>query len=86
MTEPHSTQSPFARLVLFMVCLAIAGTIIAGAHYLAIDRPQQERVQAPENGNSISLNEKCNTCRDNCKWLPTEEAIWKCWYNCELIC
>ena len=86
MTEPQSTPSPFARLVLFMVCLAIAGTIIAGAHYLAIDRPQQERVQAPENGNSISLNEKCNTCTNNCKWLLTPEAIGKCLENCELIC
>ena len=49
MTAPQPAQSPLAQLVLFMVCLSIAGTIVSGIHYLAIDRPQQENVQAPNN-------------------------------------
>ena len=44
------TQSPLGGLVLFIVCLAIAGTFVAGVHYFAVDLPQQNAVQAPENG------------------------------------
>ena len=47
MTTSHSAQSPLARLVLFMTCLAIAGSIVAGAHYLAVDLPTQEAVLYP---------------------------------------
>jgi len=43
------TQSPLAGLVLFIICLAIAGTFVAGVHYFAIDLPQQNALQAPEN-------------------------------------
>lgn len=43
------TRSPLARLVLFMVCLSIAGTFIAGVHYAAVDLPQQQSVTAPTN-------------------------------------
>jgi hypothetical protein len=33
-----------------MVCLSIAGAFVAGAHYFAVDRPQQENaLQAPNN-------------------------------------
>lgn len=40
------------KLVLFMVCLAAAGSILAGAHYYAVDLPQQNaiRMVAPTNG------------------------------------
>jgi hypothetical protein len=41
--------SPLVRLVLFMVCLSIAGSIVAGAHYYAVDLPQQQALQAPTN-------------------------------------
>jgi archaellum component FlaG (FlaF/FlaG flagellin family) len=34
-------QSPLAGLILFIVCLAIAGTVVAGGHYMVIDRPAQ---------------------------------------------
>jgi hypothetical protein len=47
MTTSHSAQSPLARLVLFMTCLAIAGSIVAGAHYLAVDLPTQEAALYP---------------------------------------
>lgn len=45
-----STTSPLARLVLFMVCLSIAGSIVAGVHYVAVDLPEQQNVKAPANG------------------------------------
>ncbi|MDD1694318.1 MAG: hypothetical protein LUQ71_06295 [Methanoregula sp.] len=44
------TQSPLSRLVLFIVCLAIAGTFVAGMHYFAVDLPQQKATLAPVNG------------------------------------
>jgi hypothetical protein len=43
------TKSPLARLVLFMVCLAIAGSCVAGVHYYTVDLPQQQSQTAPEN-------------------------------------
>jgi len=43
------SRSPLARLVLFMFCLSVAGTFIAGVHYAAIDLPQQQSVTAPTN-------------------------------------
>ncbi|AGB03403.1 hypothetical protein [Methanoregula formicica] len=42
-------KSPVARLVLFMVCLSVAGAFVAGLHYYTVDLPQQNAVQAPEN-------------------------------------
>ncbi|PKL70477.1 MAG: hypothetical protein CVV30_03735 [Methanomicrobiales archaeon HGW-Methanomicrobiales-1] len=46
---PGSPHSPLARLVLFMICLSVAGTCIAGVHYYAVDLPQQQNLQAPAN-------------------------------------
>ena len=66
-TSP-SPRSPLVRLVLFMVCLAIVGTIVAGTHYYAVDLPRQKSLQIPRNAlideqqkmsdlqNSISLS------------------------------
>lgn len=48
--------SPLVRLVLFMVCLSIAGSIVAGAHYYAVDLPQQQALQAPTN------SKECTSC------------------------
>lgn len=61
MSSSQPTQSPLAQLVLFMVCLAIAGTIIAGAHYFAVDLPQQKAVTAPANGQN-ECEKSCNVC------------------------
>lgn len=55
MTSPE--RSPLARLVLFMVCTAIAGSILAGAHYAAVDLPAQEwALHAPANSDSCDIN------------------------------
>jgi len=58
-------RSPLARLVLFMVCLAVAGSILGGAHYYAVDIPQQNALQPPQNADSS--NQNCKTCKHNCK-------------------
>lgn len=51
-----SELSPLARLVLFMVCLSIVGTVVAGAHYVAVDRPAQEAAfHAPANSESCTV-------------------------------
>jgi hypothetical protein len=69
------TKSPLARLVLFMVCLSIAGAFIAGVHYAAIDLPQQQSVTTPENG-----NEGLTRCLAACEakyWRGTPEGVSK---------
>jgi hypothetical protein len=43
----ESSHSPLARLILFMFCLSIAGSLLAGTHYTVIDRPQQEFASHP---------------------------------------
>jgi hypothetical protein len=55
-------QSPLAHLVLFLVCLSIAGTAIAGAHYYAVDLPKQNAVVAPQNTDGYS----CGICVRYC--------------------
>ncbi|MCK9630845.1 MAG: hypothetical protein M0R30_04325 [Methanoregula sp.] len=52
----ESTRSPLARLVLFMVCLSIAGSVVAAAHYYAIDIPEQQDVQPPANSGDFCLD------------------------------
>ena len=53
------TRSPLAQLMIFMVFLALAGSIIGGLHYYAVDLPLQKNVQAPTNSNS---------CANHAKW------------------
>jgi len=80
MSLSQSTQSPLARLVLFMVCLAIAGSCIAGAHYYTVDLPQQ-KVTPPDNG--ATWGYKCDICKANC---VGKTDIWYCLQECDLIC
>jgi len=68
MTE---TQQPDAlkKLVIFMIALAILGTIIALTWYFAVELPIQQALQAPINSKEctacasltdIALKNKCN--------------------------
>lgn len=79
------TQSPLAGLVLFIVCLAIAGTLVGGVHYFAIDLPQQNAVQAPDNlfvyGGSCACDQELAACRSTCKGGMFSED-----YYCEMEC
>jgi hypothetical protein len=54
-----SEQNPLARLVLFMICLAIAGSVVAGMHYTFIDLPAQDALRAPTNSRADNCPEWC---------------------------
>ena len=81
MNGTQTTRTPLARLVLFMVCLAIAGSCIATSHYYAIDLPQQKETP-PDNGIKFGKI-KCGNCENNCKGKPDSYA---CLMECKLIC
>jgi hypothetical protein len=81
MTSSQSTRSPFARLVLFTICLAIAGSAVAGAHYYAVDLPQQKAPDAPDNG--LKPFSKCEICQSNCLG---KVDIYDCMNECDLAC
>ena len=80
----ESEKSPLARLVMFMVCLSIAGSFVAGAHYYAIDLPEQKALSElpPANANS-DTGEKCTSCTSLCPYKPN---FWQCMEDCEAIC
>ena len=80
MSASQPVQSPLARLVLFIVCLALAGSCIAGAHYYAVDLPQQ-KVTPPDNG--LPLGHQCEICQSNC---ADKTDIWNCLQECDMIC
>jgi hypothetical protein len=64
-------RTPLARLVLFMVCLSVAGSFLAGVHYFAVDLPQQQSLAAPKNDmcGFVDANYCAGTDTDYC---------WKC--------
>lgn len=68
----QSTQSPLGRFVLFCVCLAIAGGILAGAHYLAIDQPHQAALRPPT-----------NHFYDAGCWATYQAAVTECYRKCD---
>ncbi len=49
MMLPDTSLSPLARLVLFLVCLAIFGSAVAGLRAFISDTPQPDPLSAPEN-------------------------------------
>jgi hypothetical protein len=78
---PEPQKSPLARLILFMVCLGITGSLVAGAHYYAVDLPEQARaLQAPVN--VIELKAGCNICMANC---VTDKDRFGCEATCLLL-
>jgi hypothetical protein len=70
------TESPLARLVLFMVCLSVAGSIVAGAYYYAVDLPQQQDVQVPRNDCSYQVGWNL--------WFST--SLSQMWCYCSTTC
>ena len=79
MSATQPSQSPLGRLVLFVVCLAIAGSIVAGAHYYAIDLPGQAEITAtaPFNG----PGDNCQDCYDWCSQVHPNSG--GCKWNCQ---
>lgn len=86
MSSSPETRSPLAQLVLFMVCLSVAGTFVAGAHYYVIDIPEQKAIAGhpPGNANGDTI-EKCNTCISYCNYVDPE-VIGGCISDCDVIC
>ena len=73
-------NSPLARLVLFMVCLAIAGTIAAGAHYVLIDIPEQEMAPPPMNYDGAA----CASCMASCAYKVWDDScVNACLRSCD---
>lgn len=54
MTTSFEERDPLGALVLIMACLAVAGTILAGAHYLILDQPVKGAPAAPENSYGVT--------------------------------
>jgi archaellum component FlaG (FlaF/FlaG flagellin family) len=76
-----SAKSPLARLVLVIICLAIAGSIVAGTHYYAVDLPQQ-LASPPQNPTEMMV--QCNIYRSNCIFEPADKQV-SCYTSCELL-
>lgn len=60
-----------------MVCLSVAGSIVAGGHWFVVERPQQEVLQAPENS---------DTCAGTCRMQATDCAEACPVNNLQAIC
>jgi hypothetical protein len=76
-------KSPLVRLVLVIFCLAIAGSIIAGVHYYAVDLPQQQSIQPPSNKICASdLCRFCDACSRAC-WAKTPFEWNACFDECD---
>lgn len=82
-----AAESPISRLVLFMACLALFGSIVGGAHYYLVDLPEQKALSenTPLNTANSDTQEKCDSCKFNCKYVEGTE-YWECLARCELIC
>lgn len=75
----QESKSPLARLVLFAICLAVAGSIVAGVHYFAVDLPGQQVLHAPMNGDCLeSCDDLFSQCLATNKAHMTGEVYWFC--------
>ena len=82
MAEIQSTESPLARLVLFMVCLSIAGSLVAGVHYYAVDLPVQKELLAPTG--TIPTG-PCSDCKLKCGLVKDPYVHQICLGECECL-
>jgi hypothetical protein len=89
MSSPSSGRSPLARLVLFIVCLSIAGGIVAGAHWYVIDAPQQNALlQPPTNTDTCegACHMQSNDCVKSCvfgsNWETCVDGCTNTYYEC----
>lgn len=69
MLSEKTEQTPLARLVIFMICLAIAGSIVAGAHYAFVDLPAQASA-AVQPSNALLPAESCSAQAQICASFP----------------
>ena len=81
MTVPQ--HSPLASLVLFMICLAALGSILAGAHYLVVDFPAQQNVLSPENSDWGTTS--CTQCKQDCGSSSINTNYGNCLMTCRAV-
>jgi len=83
MVDIQSEKTPLARLMLFLICVSVAGSIVAGVHYYTVDLPKQEAqaLLTPKNGQELKA--ACNICVSGCLGKPDE---YGCLQTCQLAC
>ena len=69
MVPVTSGRTPIGRLVVFMISLAIAGSIFAGAHYAFVDLPAQAYTDMPPS-NGVLPGGVCSVGSDMCSTSP----------------
>lgn len=74
-------RSPLARLLLFVVCLSVAGLIGAGALSVTGILTQQQNPQAPVNS-GVSLNADSSTDEYPCPYGDLKKAMVACEKAC----
>jgi hypothetical protein len=84
MTATPQEKAPLARLIIFIVCLALAGSVAAGIYYLAIDLPGQDSAKVPQN--SVNPDEVCQAqrqaCYEGCNSLFNPSDRFECLHAC----
>ncbi|MDD1686047.1 hypothetical protein [Methanoregula sp.] len=89
MSGSYSEMSPFTRLVLFMVCLSVAGSVVAGVNAWATSL--HNTPVPPKNGDCS--DEYCEAgemdcywnygCREQCQWFgQSSEECYQCYALC----
>ena len=71
-------KSPLARLVLFMVCLSVAGAFVSGVYTFAVEQPQRQSVTAPTNLDVIIYQECVTKCIDPVKNVADRQCLRAC--------
>jgi hypothetical protein len=62
--------------MLFLTCIALLGSFVAGAHYYTVDLPQQQSVQTPENYCIYTYGQ----CKES--YYSYRTVTMCCWKDC----
>jgi len=64
--SPEPIPSPLTRLVLFMVCLSVAGILLAGVMYLTEEKQEKKIIQPENHAESWMLTSKAQVDKGYC--------------------
>lgn len=81
METNQTSGAPLGRLVLFLFCLGVLGTIIGGGYYLAVELPAQMTADLQPPANAANL--MCQKCLFACNYDPNPI---ECQSHCDLQC
>lgn len=87
-SSPQKETSPLYRLVLFMVCLAIAASLVAGIWFGAVELPQQKALVPVENSGCVDRCDRaCSDTLQTCiRDTPDRKACMHEQQQCENTC